>query len=188
MRSFSDIAEEHAKALKDSVLPFEQSFADAVDLCTKAIVAGGTIIVCGNGGSAADAQHFAAELVGRYETERRALAAIALSTDTSAITAIGNDYGFDEIFRRQLRALGRKGDVLVALSTSGNSPNILNAAAAASEIGMKIIAFTGKSRGRLGETADIVFASQTTRTARIQEVHGICLHALAEAIETQIHG
>ncbi|MFP4257184.1 MAG: SIS domain-containing protein [Desulfobacterales bacterium] len=188
MRSFSDIAEEHAKALKDSVLPFEQGFADAVDLCTKSIAAGGTIIVCGNGGSAADAQHFAAELVGRYETERRALAAIALSTDTSAITAIGNDYGFDEIFRRQLRALGREGDVLMALSTSGNSPNILNTAAAAREIGMKIIAFTGKGGGRLGETADIVFASQTTRTARIQEIHEICLHALAEAIETQIHG
>lgn len=188
MRSFSDIAEEHIKALKDSVPPFEQSLADAVDLCTKAIAGDGKILVCGNGGSAADAQHFAAELVGRFEKERRALAAIALSTDTSAITAIGNDYGFDEIFTRQVHALGRKGDVLVAISTSGNSANILHAAAAARELGMKIIAFTGKGGGRLGETSDIVFASQTTRTARVQEIHEICLHALAEAIETEIIG
>lgn len=186
MRNFSDIAEEHIKALKDSIRPFEHSFADAVGLCTKAIAGTGRILVCGNGGSAADAQHFAAELVGRYETERRALPAIALSTDTSAITAIGNDYGFEEIFARQIRAMGRQGDVLLAISTSGNSRNVVHAAVAARETGMKIIAFTGKDTGRLGETADIVFASETRRTARIQEIHEICLHALAEAIETEI--
>lgn len=188
MRNFKDIAEEHIKALKASIRPFEHGFADAVDICIKAITETGKILVCGNGGSAADAQHFAAELVGRFEKERRALAAIALSTDTSAITAIGNDYGFDEIFTRQVQAMGRKGDVLVAISTSGNSPNIVHAAAAAKELGMNIIAFTGKGVGRLGEMADIVFASETSRTARIQEIHEICLHGLAEAIEAEITG
>lgn len=186
MRTFADIAEEHINALQDSIPPFEQSFAYAVDLCTKALARQSRILVCGNGGSAADAQHFAAELVGRYETERRALAAIALSTDTSAITAIGNDYGFDEIFTRQIQALGNQGDVLVAISTSGNSPNIMHAAATARELGMKIIAFTGRGGGRLGKMADALFASASSRTARIQEIHGICLHALAEAIETEI--
>ncbi len=186
MRTFEDIAEEHINALRDSIPPFEQSFASAANLCTKALSGSSKILVCGNGGSAADAQHFAAELVGRFETERRALAAIALSTDTSAITAIGNDYGFDEIFTRQIRALGNRGDVLVAISTSGNSPNIVNAAQAAGELGMKIIAFTGKGCGRLGETADVLFAAASGRTARIQEIHEICLHGLAEAIETQI--
>ncbi|MFP4531911.1 MAG: SIS domain-containing protein [Desulfobacterales bacterium] len=188
MRSFTDIAEEHIKALRDSLDTFENSFADAARTCTTALAGRGRILVCGNGGSAADAQHFAAELVGRYERERGPLAAIALSTDTSAITAIGNDYGFEEIFTRQVRAIGSPGDILVAISTSGSSSNIVHAAAAARELGMKIIAFTGKGGGRLGEMADIVFASQSSRTARIQEIHEICLHALAEAIEAEITG
>ncbi|MCF8026088.1 MAG: SIS domain-containing protein [Desulfobacteraceae bacterium] len=185
MRNFEDIAEEHIKALKDSIKPFGQNFSDAVNLCTNALTGKGKILVCGNGGSAADAQHFAAELVGRYETERRALPAIALSTDTSAITAIGNDYGFDEIFARQIQALGNQGDILIAISTSGNSSNILKAADAACKLGIKIIAFTGQQGGGLGNRAEVLFATSSDRTARIQEIHEICLHALAEAIETK---
>lgn len=186
MRNFSDIAEEHIKALRDSVKTFDENLSDAVNLCVKALAGNCKILVCGNGGSAADAQHFAAELAGRYESERRALAACALSTDTSAITAIGNDYGFDEIFARQIQALGNNGDVLIAISTSGNSPNILKAADAARKRGIKIIAFTGCRQGSLGKLADVAFSAASKRTARIQEIHEICLHAIAEAIETKI--
>lgn len=185
MRDFREIAEEHIQVLRDSIEPYRQNFKQAADLCTNALAGKNRIFVCGNGGSAADAQHFAAELVGRYETERKALPAIALSTDTSAITAIGNDYGFDEIFSRQIRGLGCKEDILIAISTSGNSSNIVQAAEAARATGMKIIAFTGQGGGRLGEMADVLFASASRRTARIQEIHEIGLHALAEAIETE---
>ncbi|MBS3808951.1 MAG: SIS domain-containing protein [Desulfobacterales bacterium] len=185
MRDFKEIAEEHIRVLQDSIELYRQNLKQAAQLCINALAGKARILVCGNGGSAADAQHFAAELVGRYETERKGLAAIALSTDTSAITAIGNDYGFDEVFSRQIRALACKEDVLVAISTSGNSSNIVQAAKEAREAGMKIIAFTGQNGGRLGEMADVLFAAASKRTARIQEIHEIGLHALAEAIETE---
>lgn len=151
-----------------------------------ALRAGHKILVCGNGGSAADAQHFAAELSGRFERERPALAGIALTTDTSALTAIGNDYGFERVFERQVQALGRRGDVLIGISTSGNSPNVLRAADAARALGMPIIAMTGKDGGKLAATlgpADVELRSASTVTARIQEVHILFLHCLCDGID-----
>jgi len=186
MRTFSEIVDEHQAVVNASLAPFEKNLAPAAELCVEVLRGGGKILVCGNGGSAADGQHFAAELVGRFERERKPWPAAALSTDTSALTAIANDYGFKEIFARQVHALGNKGDLLLALSTSGNSENVVAAARAAADIGMKVIGLTGEGGGSLGKLSDIVFAAASTRTARIQEVHGICLHALAEAIETAL--
>ncbi len=144
------------------------------------------ILVCGNGGSAADAQHFAAELVGRYVRERRAFRALALSTDTSILTAVGNDYGFDRIFARQVAAHGRAGDVLVAISTSGASPNVLRAMEAAREAGIRTIALTGRDGGEMGRRADIHVNVPEQETARVQEVHITLLHALCEMIDDEI--
>lgn len=147
---------------------------------------GAKVLVCGNGGSAADAQHFAAELVGRFQRERAALAAIALTTDTSALTSIANDYGYEKVFARQVAALARPGDVLLAISTSGNSPNVLLAAKEARARGCSVVALTGASGGKLAEVADVLLASPSTVVARIQEVHELCLHALAEALEADL--
>jgi D-sedoheptulose 7-phosphate isomerase len=147
---------------------------------------GGKILACGNGGSAADAQHFAAELVGRFERERRELGAIALTTDSSILTAIGNDYGYDEIFSKQVRALGKAEDVLLAISTSGNSKNVILAIAAAKKIGMKVVAFTGKGGGQMKEILgqeDIHLCVPSDRTARIQETHLLLLHCLCDGID-----
>lgn len=142
------------------------------------------ILFCGNGGSAADAQHLAAELVGRYKINRHALAAISLSTDTSALTAIANDYGFDEIFARQVQGLGQSGDVLVGLSTSGNSKNILRAFQEAKNIGMQTIAFTGEGGGEMKNIADICLLAPSAITNNIQEMHIACGHMLCEYVET----
>jgi D-sedoheptulose 7-phosphate isomerase len=141
------------------------------------------ILICGNGGSAADAQHFAAELSGRYAKERRALAGIALSTDTSALTAIGNDYGFDRVFSRQVEALGRPGDLLVGISTSGNSPNILRAVETAKELGMKTLGLLGRDGGRLKELCDDALVVPSQVTARIQELHLMTYHFWCEVID-----
>lgn len=184
MTTFSDIVAEHNQVLGDSLASFEKNFDPALAVCIHCLQNQGKLMICGNGGSAADAQHFAAELVGRYEKERSPWPAVALCVDTSIITALGNDYGFEQVFARQVKALGRAGDVLVALSTSGNSPNVVRAAKAALEIGIKVIAMTGEGGGALAELADVLFAVPSRRTARIQEVHEICLHALAQAIET----
>lgn len=186
MISFTDIADEHEQVIKQSLPAIEKSFQAAVELCVTALQDGNKILICGNGGSAADAQHFAAELVGRFERERNAWPAIALSTDTSILTAVANDYGFKECFARQVKALGRKGDVLIGISTSGNSENVLAAAEAAGGIGMGLISLTGEGGGRLGSLADVTFAAASKRTARIQEVHAICLHALCEFIENEL--
>ncbi len=146
----------------------------------------GKILACGNGGSAADAQHFAAELVGRFERERRELAAIALTTDSSILTAIANDYHYDEIFSKQVRGLGKKGDILLAISTSGNSKNVVAAIEAAKKIGMHVIALTGNGGGKiaglLGEH-DINLCAPSTRTARIQETHLVLLHSLCDGVD-----
>ena len=186
MRSFAQIVDEHNQVLSAAVEPFEQHFQPAVHLCIQSLANNGKLLICGNGGSASDAQHFAAELVGRFEKERGAWPAIALTTDTSIITALGNDYGFEYCFSRQVAALGTKGDILIAMSTSGNSPNILRAAGAARDLDMKVIALTGQHGGALGPLADILFAVPAKRTARIQEIHEICLHALAENIEEEL--
>jgi len=157
------------------------------DAITTSLRQGGSVLVFGNGGSAADAQHFAAELLGRYEKERQAWPAIALTTDTSALTAIGNDYGFDRVFARQLEALGKKGDVAVGISTSGNSPNVLRALETANERGLITVALTGRG-GEAGKMARVHVRVDEDRTARIQEVHATVLHAICELVEMELNG
>jgi D-sedoheptulose 7-phosphate isomerase len=164
-----------------------QPLADACACMTRALKDGGRILACGNGGSAADAQHFAAELVGRFETERRELAAIALTTDTSILTAVGNDYGFEHIFSRQVRALGRAGDVLLAISTSGHSGNVIAALHAAHEREMRVVALTGADGGQIRNllrAGDILLAVPDARTARIQETHLVLIHGLCDGIDS----
>jgi D-sedoheptulose 7-phosphate isomerase len=141
------------------------------------------ILVCGNGGSAADAQHFAAELSGRYLKERRALAGLALTTDSSALTAIGNDYGFDRVFSRQVEALGRPGDLLVGISTSGNSPNVVLAVEAAHALGMRTLGLLGRDGGKLRTLVDDPLVVPSTVTARIQEVHQMIYHFWCESLD-----
>lgn len=148
-----------------------------------AIRNGGRIFAFGNGGSASDAQHFAAELVGRFMRERTAMAAIALTTDTSILTAIGNDYSFRQIFVRQLEALARKGDVALGISTSGESPNVLDALRYAREHGLRTIALTGRDGGTIGKAAELHVNVPDENTARVQEVHRTILHAICEVIE-----
>ena len=165
--------------------------ADAVSAIVGCITAGGKVLACGNGGSASDAQHFAAEFVGRFERERPGLAAIALSTDTSILTAIGNDYHFDAIYSKQVQALGAPGDVLLAITTSGNSANVLAAVEAAHAKEMTVIALTGRQGGKmnalLSET-DVHICVPHERTARIQEVHILALHCICDAVDLQLLG
>ena len=163
--------------------------AQAAEIMLQCLINDGKILACGNGGSAADAQHFAAEMTGRFEKERMELAAVALTTDTSALTAIGNDYGFDHVFSKQVRALGRPGDVLIGISTSGNSANIITAIEAAHERDMQVIAFTGRDGGKIAamlKDNDILLNVPHPRTARIQEVHILLIHALCDCIDTML--
>ncbi|MBM4221044.1 MAG: phosphoheptose isomerase [Gammaproteobacteria bacterium] len=151
----------------------------------------GKILSCGNGGSAGDAQHFAAELLNRFEMERPGLAAMALSTDTSTLTSIANDYAYEQVFSKQLRALGRAGDVLLAISTSGNSANVLAAVQAAHERNMHVIALTGRNGGKLAAAlreGDVEVRVPAQRTARIQEVHLVVIHCLCDAIDRALFG
>jgi D-sedoheptulose 7-phosphate isomerase len=149
---------------------------------------GHKLLLFGNGGSATDAAHIAAEFVGRYQRERSPLPAIALATDIGAITSIANDYGFDELFARQVRAHGQKGDIAIAISTSGNSPNVLKGVAAARECGMTTVAWTGATGGKLAELADYPFLVPSSVTARIQESHITLGHVLCELVEEQVLG
>ena len=149
--------------------------------------AGGKVLLCGNGGSAADAQHFAAELVNRFQRERAPWAALALTTDSSVLTSIANDYDYAEVFSKQVRALGRPGDVLVAISTSGNAPNVVRAAEEARAAGLKVVAMTGRDGGALAPLADILLCIRASRTtARIQEGHGFLVHAICERVEDDL--
>ncbi|NYT65466.1 phosphoheptose isomerase [Alcaligenaceae bacterium] len=176
---------------KASSIELAQPLADAVELTFGALVSNAKILACGNGGSAADAQHFIAELVGRFERERLPLAGIALNTDTAILTAVGNDYGFDAVFERQVTALGQPGDVLVAISTSGNSANVMRAIAAAHDREMYVIAITGKGGGKMAgmlNPTDIHLCVPHDRTMRIQEVHIVMLHALCDGIDALLLG
>ena len=158
---------------------------DAADICIEALKNGNKILLCGNGGSAADAQHIAAELSGRFKKERNALAGIALTTDTSALTAIGNDYGFEYVFSRQLEAIGSKGDVLIAISTSGNSVNVINAIKSAKNIGIKIITLSGKNGGEMKNLGDVNIIIPSNNTPRIQEMHIMVGHMICEMIDRE---
>jgi D-sedoheptulose 7-phosphate isomerase len=161
--------------------------ARASQILVETLRAGGKILSCGNGGSAADAQHFAAELVNRFEIERPPLAAVALSTDTSSLTSIANDYAYQQVFSKPLRALGRRGDALLAISTSGNSANVLEAVAVAHELGIRVVALTGNGGGKMAaalQPGDAHLCVPHKKTARIQEVHLLCIHCLCDAIDT----
>lgn len=163
--------------------------ARAVEVLVRALRAGRKALLCGNGGSAADAQHFAAELVGRFYLDRAPLPAIALTTDTSLLTAVANDFGYDVVFSKQVEALGRKGDVLVAISTSGNSPNVLRAAEAARGRGLVVIALTGGSGGKLAPLADVLLnVPGRETTPRVQEAHLVAEHVICELVEAALFG
>jgi D-sedoheptulose 7-phosphate isomerase len=165
--------------------------AEAVQALLTCVTGGGKVLVCGNGGSAADAQHFAAEFVGRFERERPELAALALTTDSSILTAIANDYDFNVVFSRQVRALGQAGDVLLAISTSGNSANVLKAVEAAHEREMVVIGLSGRGGGKMTPAlrdTDVHICVPHERTARIQEVHLLTLHCLCDAVDTLLLG
>jgi len=165
--------------------------ARAAELLAQCLLGDGKILACGNGGSAADAQHFAAEMIGRFERERPELPAISLATDTSILTAVANDYSYEQIFAKQVRALGAAGDVLLAISTSGNSGNIIAAVDAAHDREMRVVALTGKGGGRIGAMlapADVQLCVPHDRTARIQEVHLLMIHCLCDAVDNTLLG
>nr|WP_314901393.1 phosphoheptose isomerase [uncultured Deefgea sp.] len=167
------------------------AIATAAEKIVQSVISDGKILACGNGGSAADAQHFAAEMVGRFERERPGLPAIALTTDSSALTAIANDYDFDLVFSKQLHALGRAGDILVAISTSGNSANVISAIHAAHDRHMTVIAFTGRDGGQIADLLtgdDVHLCVPHPRTARIQEVHITAIHAMCDAVDFMLLG
>jgi D-sedoheptulose 7-phosphate isomerase len=180
--------EEAADTHRDAASRLGEVLADAASLCEAALAGAGTVLVCGNGGSAAESQHFAAELTGRFRRERRGWPAVALTTDTSVLTAIANDYGYGLVFARQVEALGRPGDVLVAISTSGASENVLMAARRARALGLRVVAVTGPDPGPLGAEADVVVAAPGASTARVQEVHLSLLHALCDEVEAALSG
>ena len=160
-----------------------QSAADRLAAC---LASGNKVLLFGNGGSAADAQHIAAEFVNRFQIERPPLAAMALTTDTSILTSIGNDYHFDEIFSKQIQALGKKGDIAIGISTSGNSPNVISAIKTAQNIGLFTIGFTGRG-GKLAECVDLSFSVDSDTTARIQEVHNILGHMLCDLVDRTLY-
>ncbi len=168
-----------------------ESIAVAGELMGQALLNDGKILSCGNGGSAGDAQHFSSELLNRFERERPGLPAMALTTDSSTITSISNDYAYEEIFSKQIRALGKPEDILLGISTSGNSENVCRAITAAHERGMKVVALSGRNGGRMAELfeeGDVEIRVPATRTARIQEVHLVIIHALCDLIDTALLG
>lgn len=174
---------DHQRVMEQTAQFLHAPWSEAVSMCASALGNGHKLLFCGNGGSAADSQHLATECTIRLVHDRRPLAALALTTDTSALTACGNDYGFSHLFARQIDALGQQGDVLIALSTSGNSDNCLEAASMARRKGLGIIAMTGEGGGKLGPMADCLLAVPSTETARIQEMHITIGHALIGEIE-----
>jgi len=191
MKRVRDHFAESAQLKLESAEELAPEISRAASILTECLFTDGKILACGNGGSAADAQHFAAELVGRFERERPELPAISLSTDTSLLTAVANDYSFEQVFAKQVRALGTKGDVLLAISTSGNSPNVKAAVEAAHKREMRVIAMTGKGGGQIGELmapGDVNLCVPHSRTARIQEVHLLMIHCLCDVIDATLLG
>jgi D-sedoheptulose 7-phosphate isomerase len=186
-RQFNDSAQLKLKAVDALAEPI----ARATEIMVKCLLANGKILACGNGGSAADSQHFSAELLNRFERERPGLAAIALTTDTSTLTSIANDYEFEQVFSKQVSALGQAGDVLLGISTSGNSKNVARAVAAAHEREMRVVALTGRGGGEIGALLtpeDVHICIPHSQTARIQEVHLLTLHCLCDGIDSMLLG
>jgi len=177
--------QDHLKAV-DTVTSSMKEILDAVNLIQKTFLSGNKMLICGNGGSAADSQHFASELSGRYEKERPGLPAISLATDSSALTAIANDYNYQKVFSRQLQALGRPNDVLFAISTSGNSENVLDAIQYAKTNQISTVALTGKSGGKIANFVDIPIIVNSPKTARIQEIHILIIHLICELLESTL--
>jgi len=185
-----------ARAIVQDSLETHQVFAreglervvQAAELIASALAAGGKLLAFGNGGSAADAQHLAGELVNRFLLERPPLPALALTTDTSVLTAIGNDYSFDEIFSKQIKGLGQKGDVALGISTSGRSPNVLIALAAARELGLTTVGLTGRDPGEMASLCDVIICAPSRHTPRIQEIHALVVHLLCELIDLKLFG
>ncbi len=166
----------------------EKKVEEAINIVTNALKRGNKLLICGNGGSAADAQHFASELVGRFELERKGLPAIALTTDSSTLTSLSNDYGFEQVFAKQVEALGSKGDILIAISTSGNSLNVVNAVKEALKRGIYTIGLLGRQGGKLRELVDLPIIVESGNTARIQECHLLVYHIICKEVEKNMFG
>lgn len=173
----------HQETIEKTIEQMIPQIEEASKIVVETLKNGNKVLLCGNGGSASDAQHISAELVGRYKTERRGLPAIALTTDTSALTAIGNDYGFDRIFDRQVEALVNEGDLLIGISTSGNSLNVLSALLLAKEMGAKILGLSGKGGGKLNYACDVNLVVPSDDTPRVQEMHILIGHILCQAVD-----
>lgn len=182
---FNRALNEHTETVAEMTV-CARAVLQAAELMTETLSQGGRVLFCGNGGSAADAQHLAAELSGRYLKDRKPLDGVALTCNSSAVTAVANDYGYEEAFARQVEAHGRRGDVLVAISTGGNSPNVVNAAKRAKDIGISVVAMTGSSECELAGFADVVIAVPSTNTPRIQEMHIFAGHTICEIVEDNL--
>ena len=180
---YLSLIEEHAQAIADMKTECLTDISRFAGACREAIAGGHTVYLMGNGGSACDCQHFAAELVGRFQKERRAMASVALTTDTSILTALANDYGYEAVFVRQVEALVQAGDVVVGITTSGNSPNILKALAKARELGAVTVGLTGRTGGKMNELCDICIRVPADVTARVQEAHLLVEHMVCQRLE-----
>ncbi len=185
-KTILDAIESNIKLIQKLKANGISAIADCAQLIIESVSTGGCVYICGNGGSATDAQHIAGEMVGRFRKERKAFAAVALTSDTAVITSIANDYGYDEIFRRQLEGLAKAGDVLWAFSTSGNSANVVKAAKLANEIGVKVIAFTGKSGSVLESLSDVCICADCDVTSTSQELHLLCYHIICMLVEEKL--
>lgn len=181
-----DVFNEHLNTIKESHVQISKKIEEASNLIKKSLKTGGTIYWCGNGGSAADSQHIAAEFVGRFKKDRKPLKSLALTTDTSVLTCVANDYSYEEIFSRQIKAFGKKGDVLVAITTSGKSKNIINALIQAKKMKIKTIGLLGKDGGKCKDYCDISIIVPSKVTARIQETHILIEHLLCELVEYKL--
>lgn len=187
MRAFVETQCAEIAANFEQLKTLSGSVAAAAELCIASLKAGGKVLFCGNGGSAADAQHLAAELSGRYEMNRPGIAGLALTTDTSALTAIANDFGYDRVFARQVEALGKPGDVLYAISTSGNSPNVVAAIETARALGIRVIAVTGATGGKMREMCDVLLNVPADKAAHIQEMHIAIGHMICGLVERALN-